>query len=82
MALAKSAAKIYEIYERKKIFFIFTYRHSSYAKCKNVGYGSDSYGYSSMFHCFANLGGFQLEFVSIGQVINHMTFYKFSALIV
>ena len=26
-------------------------------------------------------GGFQLEFVSISRVINHMTCYKFSALI-
>ena len=30
---------------------------------------------------FSNLGGFQLEFVSISQVINHMICYKFSALI-
>ena len=28
-----------------------------------------------------NLGGFQLEFVSVSQVINHMTCYKLSALI-
>ena len=30
---------------------------------------------------FSNLGGFQLEFVSISRVINHMTCYKSSALI-
>ena len=28
-----------------------------------------------------HLGGFELEFVSISRVINHMTCYKFSALI-
>ena len=35
-------------------------------------------------HCdllaLENIGGFQLEFVSISQVINQMTCYKFSAL--
>ena len=30
---------------------------------------------------WADDGGFQLEFVSISRVINHMTCYKFSALI-
>ena len=30
---------------------------------------------------YCNQGGFQLKFVSISQVINHMTCYKFSALI-
>ena len=30
---------------------------------------------------FSNLGGFQLEYVSISQVINHMTCYNSSALI-
>ena len=29
----------------------------------------------------SDIGGFQLEFVSVSQVINHMTCYKFSALI-
>ena len=31
-------------------------------------------------HCSAQ-GGFQLEFVSISWVLNHMTYYKSSALI-
>ena len=30
---------------------------------------------------FSNLGGFQLEFLSISRVTNHMTCYKSSALI-
>ena len=33
------------------------------------------------FDVHSDSGGFQLEFVSISRVINHMTCYKFSALI-
>ena len=62
-----------------------------------VEYGDDKYGLSKVKLNPANIayrnltiqfgddpiviGGFQLEFVSMSQVINHMTCYKFSALI-
>ena len=62
-----------------------------------VEYGDDKYGASKVKLNPANIayrnltiqfgddpiviGGFQLEFVSMSQIINHMTCYKFSALI-
>ena len=44
--------------------------------------GLTSWGYVKNNMNLINTGGFQLEFVSITRVINHMTCYNSSALIV
>ena len=50
----------------------------AYARCASV-IGRPRYLHD--FNFVVNFGGFQLEFVSISRVINHMTCYKSSALI-
>ena len=36
-----------------------------------------SKGHIKILECLLDKGGFQLEFVSINRIINHMTCYKF-----
>ena len=43
---------------------------------------TSDYSHFHLLHKKYTFCGFQLEFVSIGQVINHMTCYNLSALII
>jgi hypothetical protein len=73
---SKSCLPIAEIPSFQKFLFYCTTAQMAEVMVQNVAYRATVYRTGTVRKSYQIIGGFQLEFVSISRVINHMTCYK------